>query len=449
MGLDRDSIVHSKKALRDKMRVILREFHQPVLVQSFLPGREFNVGIVGGRRLRVMPLAEVDYSQLPAEIPPIMSYAAKYIETAEEYKKTSVICPATVEPDLAREIISTALAGVPRRGGVGLWAGRHPPGQRGPALRAGSQLQRLPRRRLRAVPPGRPGRHPLPQVAANDRQGGVGRPALRRRYPDALSRGKPALRPRPTLAIRPVHVLCRRQESAGGDVSPGRRIAVLRRAVDDDLRPQRAADGLHVGGETEARTLVARETFFRHVCEMLGSRAVTTGFRDRRHVWSSPDLLLRDRPQQVAAMAKLLESLRDSFAADVVITHNQRGEYGHCYHRVVHRICCQVFDREPSCISSVRACRPTASDRIVVRLRREQEKAVDGLLSRRSIPHGLPNGSSADRRPTSRKPTSPRRIIGRGGAAEADRHRRRVDPRFHAFLGPQAPLQGGLVLTCG
>ncbi len=109
MGLDRDSIVHSKKALRDKMRIILREFRQPVLVQSFLPGREFNVGIVGGRRPRVMPLAEVDYSQLPAEIPPIMSYTAKYIETAEEYKKTSVICPATVEPDLARDIISTAL----------------------------------------------------------------------------------------------------------------------------------------------------------------------------------------------------------------------------------------------------------------------------------------------------------------------------------------------------
>jgi D-alanine-D-alanine ligase len=109
MGLDRDSIVHSKKALRDKMRVILREFKQPVLVQSFLPGREFNVSIIGGRRLRVFPLAEVDYSQLPSEIPPIMSYTAKYIETAEEYKKTSVICPAAVEPDLTREIISTAL----------------------------------------------------------------------------------------------------------------------------------------------------------------------------------------------------------------------------------------------------------------------------------------------------------------------------------------------------
>ena len=109
MGLDRKSIVWSKKALRDKLREVLRDYRQPVLAQTFLHVREFNVAVVGGRRPRVMPLAEVDYSQLPPEIPPIMSYAAKSIETSEEYKKTSVICPAEVEPDLAREIVSTAL----------------------------------------------------------------------------------------------------------------------------------------------------------------------------------------------------------------------------------------------------------------------------------------------------------------------------------------------------
>jgi D-alanine-D-alanine ligase len=109
MGLDRGSVVSSKKALRERLRWILDTYKQPVLVQAFLSGREFNVGIVGGRRLRVMPLAEVDYSSLPPEIPPIMSYAAKWIETSEEYKKTSVVCPAAVEPDLAREISSTAL----------------------------------------------------------------------------------------------------------------------------------------------------------------------------------------------------------------------------------------------------------------------------------------------------------------------------------------------------
>jgi len=109
IGLDRESVVKSKKALRYQVRQILQHYNQPALVQHFLPGREFNVGIVGGKRLQLMPLAEVCYQQLPPEVPPIMSYAAKWIETSLEYKKTFVICPAEVEPELERQINDIAL----------------------------------------------------------------------------------------------------------------------------------------------------------------------------------------------------------------------------------------------------------------------------------------------------------------------------------------------------
>jgi D-alanine-D-alanine ligase len=119
IGLDRNSIVHSKKALKDKVREILRTYNQPALAQRFLPGREFNVGIVGGNRMRVLPLAEVSYAELPAEIPPIMSYAAKWVETSVEYQKTSVICPAQVEPELARQIGQVALRAFRAVGGWG------------------------------------------------------------------------------------------------------------------------------------------------------------------------------------------------------------------------------------------------------------------------------------------------------------------------------------------
>jgi len=119
VGLDRASVVTSKKALREKVREILRTYNQPALAQRFLPGREFNAGIVGGNRLRVLPLAEVDYSALPADIPPIMSYAAKWIETSEEYRKTSVTCPAQVEPELAQRISQVALQAFRAVGGRG------------------------------------------------------------------------------------------------------------------------------------------------------------------------------------------------------------------------------------------------------------------------------------------------------------------------------------------
>lgn len=120
LGLDRNSVVHSKKALRDKVRQVVREFNQPALAQKFLPGREFNVGLVGGTKLRVMPLAEVDYSKLPGDIPPIMSYAAKNMENTVEYKNTSVQCPAqNVEPEVAKRIGQVAARAFRAVGGWG------------------------------------------------------------------------------------------------------------------------------------------------------------------------------------------------------------------------------------------------------------------------------------------------------------------------------------------
>ncbi len=119
IGLHRDSVVHTKKALKEKVREVLGSYKQPALVQRFLPGREFNVGLVGGRKLSVMPLAEVDYSRLPTTIPPIMSYEAKWIETSVEYKRTHIICPAEVEPRLAAVIGRLAIKAFRVVGGWG------------------------------------------------------------------------------------------------------------------------------------------------------------------------------------------------------------------------------------------------------------------------------------------------------------------------------------------
>ncbi len=119
IGLDRDSVVHSKTALRQQVKYVLSAYQQPLIVQRFLSGREFNVGILGGRRPRVLPLAEVNYAFLPKRIPPIMSYAAKYIETSLEYKRTEVTCPAEVDRDLAALISEMAVKAFRAVGGWG------------------------------------------------------------------------------------------------------------------------------------------------------------------------------------------------------------------------------------------------------------------------------------------------------------------------------------------
>jgi D-alanine-D-alanine ligase len=48
-----------------------------------------------------------------------MSYAAKWVETSVEYQKTSVICPAEVEPGLAHQIGRVAIQAFRAVGGWG------------------------------------------------------------------------------------------------------------------------------------------------------------------------------------------------------------------------------------------------------------------------------------------------------------------------------------------
>ncbi|WP_319522625.1 D-alanine--D-alanine ligase [uncultured Desulfosarcina sp.] len=59
-GVTPDSIVRNRKDLDAACLKLMTAFRQPVLVESFLPGREFTIGVVGtGREARVLGTMEV------------------------------------------------------------------------------------------------------------------------------------------------------------------------------------------------------------------------------------------------------------------------------------------------------------------------------------------------------------------------------------------------------
>jgi D-alanine-D-alanine ligase len=59
-GIDADSRVEDAQALKRCAAKLLRKFRQPVLVESFLPGREFTVGITGtGEDAQVLGVSEI------------------------------------------------------------------------------------------------------------------------------------------------------------------------------------------------------------------------------------------------------------------------------------------------------------------------------------------------------------------------------------------------------
>ena len=80
-GITKDAVVHGKQALLaylESLRALLPD--RPVLVQEFLPGNEYSVGMIGnpGRGLTALPILEVDYSGLDAGLPKILGYESKW-----------------------------------------------------------------------------------------------------------------------------------------------------------------------------------------------------------------------------------------------------------------------------------------------------------------------------------------------------------------------------------
>lgn len=61
-GIENKSVINNKQELTDVCSLLLQSFKQPVLVEEFLPGREFTVGVLGnGNDARVVGGMEIVY----------------------------------------------------------------------------------------------------------------------------------------------------------------------------------------------------------------------------------------------------------------------------------------------------------------------------------------------------------------------------------------------------
>jgi D-alanine-D-alanine ligase len=106
VGIHQTSVVATREELDERVRRAIED-HGSVFVQEYLRGREFNVAIVGNV---VLPLSEIDFSRMPADKWPIVSFAAKWTAGSDEDRGTQPVCPAKIGRRLANRITETALA---------------------------------------------------------------------------------------------------------------------------------------------------------------------------------------------------------------------------------------------------------------------------------------------------------------------------------------------------
>jgi D-alanine-D-alanine ligase len=104
-GIKNSSVVKTRAELEARVREAQAIYGEPVIVERFLAGREFTVGVLGNPpRLEVLPIVEIDYSQLPVEANPIYSYEAKWVWDRPENPLRIFQCPAELTPALRARI---------------------------------------------------------------------------------------------------------------------------------------------------------------------------------------------------------------------------------------------------------------------------------------------------------------------------------------------------------
>lgn len=116
MGINAQSIVHNEAELRAQVEWVITTYRQPALVETYLPGREFTVALIGNRYLpgepprsafydadgyHVFPIEEIDMSR--AEIPGVYNTEAKGF-APQNVGGPQFHCPADLPEDVTATI---------------------------------------------------------------------------------------------------------------------------------------------------------------------------------------------------------------------------------------------------------------------------------------------------------------------------------------------------------
>lgn len=116
MGVDMKAIVKDEAELRERAEYIINTYQQPALVENFLPGREFTVGILGRADAKLysrhpewyekdgfhrFPVLELDTGN--TEGPWVYTNEAKSKDVGPE-DNPGFFCPANIDPELEKKL---------------------------------------------------------------------------------------------------------------------------------------------------------------------------------------------------------------------------------------------------------------------------------------------------------------------------------------------------------
>jgi D-alanine-D-alanine ligase len=102
-GVLSKSVCHSEGELRDVVKELVEKYQQPALVEEYISGREFTVGLLGERRPRALAPMEIVFLD-PSERTPVYSFQHK-LESTDRIRYD---VPAKLEPSQVEKLKGAA-----------------------------------------------------------------------------------------------------------------------------------------------------------------------------------------------------------------------------------------------------------------------------------------------------------------------------------------------------
>lgn len=103
IGITTKSLVRDVRELLVKLDEVHSEFRSPALVEQFIEGREFYVGVLGNAHAEALPVIELDFSRFPEGTPRIASWDAKWGDASgggAEFSGTESVFPTDLPAEL-------------------------------------------------------------------------------------------------------------------------------------------------------------------------------------------------------------------------------------------------------------------------------------------------------------------------------------------------------------
>ena len=108
IGIDGESLVRDAISMMKRIVMIHEKVGDSALVEEYIEGREFYVGVLGNREPIAFPPVEMDFSGLPDGLPHIAGTKAKWKKNSVEYKGTKSVL-ADVPDELRAKLQKAAL----------------------------------------------------------------------------------------------------------------------------------------------------------------------------------------------------------------------------------------------------------------------------------------------------------------------------------------------------